>query len=66
MNLLQMFFPRYFLHMQCNAIFKEVVKQTATVEKLKSGLPKYDKEIQECEVKTYTMVQSNPALRTPA
>ncbi|KAJ7394299.1 hypothetical protein OS493_000101 [Desmophyllum pertusum] len=35
--------------MQCNAIFKEVVKQTATVEKLKSGLPKYDKEIQECE-----------------
>ena len=30
--------------------FKEVSKQCSAVEKLKSGLPKFDKEIQECEV----------------
>lgn len=30
--------------------FKEVSKQCSAVEKLKSGLAKFDKEIQECEV----------------
>ena len=31
-------------------IFQEVSKQGTAVEKLKSGLPKFDKAIQECEV----------------
>ena len=33
-----------------DVIFKEVSKQCSAVEKLKSGLPKFDEGIQECEV----------------
>lgn len=44
----KMLFPNF--NTTFDFIFKEVSKQGTTVEKLKSGLPKFDKEIQECEV----------------
>ena len=41
-------FPNY--NATFDLIFKEVSKQGTAVEKLKSGLPKFDKEIRECKV----------------
>ena len=39
-----------FLNAAFDFTFKEVSKQGTAVKKLKSSLPKFDKEIQECEV----------------
>ncbi|KAL9969413.1 hypothetical protein ACROYT_G021630 [Oculina patagonica] len=43
---------------------KEVAKQATTVNKLKSGLPKFDKEIQECEDKLSDIEQQVRAVES--